>query len=378
MFLGRGLRAQDLDTDQQLMTLNTMQVFLADERGEPISTIPITPKDPELDLLFRYKIPERSLEYVSWAFEVSQPEKALNYQMAFEGKVPQVLHWDGIFANGSEIAVNQKFYVRLLLVTKTNRILASPWAAFNTTLRSGNEYVKTIPSFIDLFILPSGGTNYMYLSANTGSATVAPNIFGDFRLIYKNEHTMGLGFDVTSNTLFALNALSNGFSYSDLNLFYRYRLMGAPIRPPVVPMLPGFMGSKVKPVLPRDAYGKTTNMEVGVKFNTSTLRGYNGTDLNPGLAKKFQGVSLQYFVDRAVWDLRLHGELSLGYSAFTGKIASIDAAASITYDVLGSFSPGLQFRDLFLTGTSYDEFTGTTNSVANNLMMFGVVVYFKL
>lgn len=360
-------------------TDSEVQIGVADVNGQLVKEIDLQ-KDAKgfYDLLFRAKFSEKHADYVSWAFEASDPQENRYYQMAFEGKIPEIIHWDGLFSDETEVKLNKQYHFRLLLVKPDGKLVGSPWNTFTGIVKRPYEGPKNRGEYITLYVMPYGGGHFLVVKTKTQSATIFPNLVGDFRVNLFDEYMCGMGFDTTANTLFGYTASPDSFGFSEISGYCRYRLLGSPLRAPVLPLTPSYMGKDFKPHIPEDAWGKPTSVEVGVKLFYSTLRGMPGAALDSELFRAATGLSATAHASQAFWVFRAHGGLELGYSVFRGSLLTFSGELGVTFDRLRDLAPGLQFRYSYFGGNPPGDQVNAATAVANHLLFFGVMGYFKL
>ncbi len=330
------------------------------------------------DLLFRTRVAKPYDDYVSWAFEAHDPQESHSYQMAFEGKLPEVIHWDGLFSDESEIKLNKKYFIRLILVRPDGKLVASPWGPIVTGKKKAYEGPKNRGEYITLYVMPNGGGHFIILKTASQTTSMFPAVYGDFRLHLMDKYMCGMGFATTANALFGYQATPTGFGYAEISGFCRYRVLGQPLRAPIVPLSPSFMGKTFKPSVPDDLYGKPMNFEVGAKLFYTTLRGFPGTPLDAELFRSATGMSATLNVDRAFWLLRAHAGLELGYSVFRGSLLAAGAEFGLTYDRLKDVAPGIQLKYALYKGRPPGDQPNAGTSIQNNMVFIGVMGYFKL
>lgn len=330
------------------------------------------------DLLFRTQVGKPYDDYVSWAFEAHDPQESHTYQMAFEGKLPDVIHWDGLFSDESEIKLNKKYFIRLILVRPDGKLVASSWGPVVTGKKKAYEGPKNRGEYITLYVMPNGGGHFIMLKTATQTVSMFPSVYGDFRLHLFDKYMCGMGFATTANTLFGYQATATGFGYADISGFCRYRAVGQPLRAPIVPLTPSFMGKNFKPNVPDDLYGSPLNVEVGAKLFYTTLRGFPGTPLDAELFRSATGMSATVNIDRAFWLFRAHGGLELGYSVFRGSVLAAGAEFGLTYDRLKDVAPGIQVKYALYKGKPPTDQPNAGASITNNMVFIGVMGYFKL
>lgn len=363
----------------QITTTTAISVFLVNERGEETTGLGVPKGKGVKDILFKYVLKEDAKNFTSWAFEVTDPDHNLSYRMAFEGKLPPLLHWDGIFNAKDSIAVNHKYFMRLLLITRDNKVLASPWAFFNTKVKPLVTGPRTSGNLISLYITPTGGLYGLYLRTKNYETAAFPTLYGDVRLVWKDIHTFGLRLEATSNVLFGYAETASGFFYSDISLFYRYRLMGAPIRAPLVPVFPAYADARARNVEFRlERFAKPQNAEVGVRIFNSLLRGYDGAPIDPELSRFVQGLAITGHYDRALGAFRFHGGVEAGYTVFRGRLVLGSAEVGFTYERVASLSPGLQIRYQILTGSPAGDQFNASEQVTDQMLFGGFILYFKI
>jgi hypothetical protein len=326
------------------------------------------------DIIFSHKVPEKLEDYASWVLEVRDPARELRYEGLYEGEMPKVLHWDGFFNDRSGVQINQKYFARLLLVTKEKKVFASPWTFFSTRPIGEYDGTKIGSNYLKLYVLPTVAINNVTLETKSYQQSLAPNIMGDLRLV-KGDNSFGIKFEVTANVLVNYSAIVNpdSFFYSDFSIFYRYRVIGAPPHAPVLPISPLYDGGRAPPV-GASAYGRPIDVEVGAKLFDTTIRGFANQPIDAELAQNATGMAATLDMDVALWLFRLYVNGEFGYSALKGSLTSIQFQASFTIDRFEYFSPGIQFKYLDLSGTPY----GSSNQIDNKLSFLGVVFYFKL
>jgi hypothetical protein len=353
--------------------------FLTDPNGNPAVETPLE-KDAKgfVDLLFRTKLPKSAKGYSSWGFEASDPEERRYYQMAFEGEVPEIIHWDGVFADESEVKLGRKYFFRLLLVYDDGRIVSSKWGNFSTIKKKGYQGPKNRGEFITLYVMPDGASHFLFLKTKSQTATTFPHIHGDFKIHLLNDYMCGMGFSTTANTLFGVRSDASSFGYSDVSGFCRYRLMGSPIRAPVIPLSPTYMGKDFKPVIPEGTFGAPQNLEVGLKLFYSTLRGTPGSTLHNELFRNALGLAATVNFSQEIWLLRAHMAGEVGYSALKGSLLMLAGELGVTFERLKDISPGVQIKYSLFSGGPPSDQSNAGTSITNGLLFVGVMGYFKL
>lgn len=356
-----------------------VHIALTDANGDAVKEIGLE-KDIKgfYDFFFKTKIDKPHQDYTSWAFEARDPQEGRYYQMAFEGKLPEIVHWDGIFSDETEVKLRKKYFFRLVLVKPGGNLVGSPWISFATGKKKPYEGPKNRGEYITLYVMPRGGAHLIYLKTNSLSKILYPSAYGDFRIHLLDSYMCGMGFTTTANTVFGYNASAEGFGYSDISGFCRYRLVGRPLRAPILPQSPSYMGKDFKANIPEDVWGAPNNLEVGARLFYSTLRGFAGSALDAQLFRSITGLAATLNYDRALWLFRAHLGLEGGYSVFQGSILTGTVDFGLTYDRLRDIAPGIQIRySLFKGRPAADQFNANTE-VTDHMVFLGLMGYFKL
>ncbi len=383
----RALALDDTDVD----TVQEIAISLVNEDGQSAASYPIPAGSNTVkDVLFKPTINDRLLDYRRAVLEISDPSRNLIYKMPFEGQVPPIIHWDGFFTDNESVETDQRYFVRLLLVYPDKQILSSPWAFFSTRLRTVYDDARKVKgNYVSLYIIPTGALHTLILSTPNTQSAIFPNVYGDVSLVWKEKHSLTLKLEATSNIIFNYNTQRDGVFYSDISLYYRYRLAGGPLRAPVLPASPPFGNYKFRVPNGRpEVWGRPFNAQVGGRIFYTTIRGPGnqlkvpGATIDEELARRFQGLSLVADCDHLWGEFRFHIGGEVGYTVFQGNLWIFGADAAITYDRFEIVSPGLQLRYTLYDGKpSHDGFDGTiggASSVSNHVVLAGVVLNFKL
>jgi len=363
---------------EQVSESALISTYLANPQGAAVTEYEIEPGASGFrDILFKYDFPENYKGYVSWVFEVSDPENGLNSQMIFEGALPPIIHWDGMFSNEESLKLNQKYYMRLLLVMPGNKVVSSPWGFF-VTIPKARKGAASKDDYISLYVVPTGGLYYLRLKTPSYSSSLYPSFLGDLRLIYKDQHTFGFRFEATCNTIFGYGVSETSFLYSDFSLFYRYHILGAPIRAPTLGMNPTHLGFQFKESDDPERYGQRVNVQLGARLTNTVLRGFASSSIDNELARVAQGLLGTAHVDYSLWAFRLHGALEAGYSFFKGGLMMASGEAGITYQWMTNIAPGFQLRYQILKGTAAGDQPNAGLDINNQILFAGLILYFKI
>ncbi len=375
------VRAEDADVIED----DNIQVFLTNERGDPQTTFYFNPGQKVVDeVAFRHRTGTKPTNYTSWVLEISEPKEKLSYRMAFNSQLPFLIHWDGMFDSDRGIIPNQRYFLRLMLITKDKKVFSSPYSFFLTAERDleiGTQVELVQVEAAKLFLQLSGG--FKTISAKTPgyNSTLFPNLDGDVGVYWKEDHRFGVRFDVTSNILSGWNFDTTGtvLRYSDFSVGYRYRLMGQPPRRPQLPYVPPYLKGAIQPsTYDAKYFGAPINCEIGFKIFNSLLSSAEGQPISKQLPGQMKGVSATANVD-FVWDrLRLYGTLEFGSSIFGGKVNRIGIEGIAVYDRWQSIAPGLLVSLTSFSGAPDPEFNPGVTSVSAKLIFIGAYLIFKV
>ncbi len=363
--------------------VNDIKISLVNEDGRAIKLYAIPTNADDRNIFFRLNVDPRYQGYKSAVIEISDKEKGLNATIDLGNNPRSIARWDGQFSAKKEIEPGHRYLVRGLLVLKNGKRLSSAWSPFSTKKRSLYDEARRVrQKSLALFVVPYGAVHSMLLVTKNEKTFLFPNIAGNIELIYEDTHTLMLKIEATSNILFGYKPTSTSYFYSDISLYYKYRLLGAPIRSPTFPPEdPTGRGTKLDYKNNALLFGNPLNAEVGFRFFSTTLRGSGGSPLDSQLPRHFEGMAAGLWIDQAIDPVRLYLSGELGYSLFTGKMISGNGEVSIVYSKLANFAPGIQLRVQLFKGKALpDAFSGTTKEtdVTNLLVMTGVVLKFKL
>lgn len=365
--------------EQTVETSAALGVFLVNDRAELVTTLRMPKDKPPNNIIFKHSGSEDFENYDGWALEVTDPAQNLSYRLGVQGKLPSLLHWDGMFNALNKISVNQKYLFRLLLTTKEEKVIASPWAFFITRIKRPYEKPRMTENTISLYVVPTGGVSSVLLRTKSFQAGLFPTIYADARLIWKDIHTLGLRFETSSNAIFQSERTSAGFFYSDFSLFYRYRFFGSPLRSPLLPVVPQYGKPDTKePRFRIEVFSPPENLEVGARLFNSMLRGFGNTVIEYELMRAVQGAAATVHYDRLFSRLRLFGGAELGYSFFRGKVLLASLEGAVTYERFRDVSPGLQVRYQRFSGHPFQGEPNASVSVTNQMVFGGVILYFKI
>jgi hypothetical protein len=361
-----------------------IKLFLVNDDGGQSSVYTLNPSsDAVRDILFRTSIPA-NLSYSFWAFEISNPASKQTYRLALQGKVPPVLHWDGVFPDGGTIRPQQTYYIRLVLITAERKAISSPSQVVTTRQGTGTEYVQLERRKQTFYAFPVGAFYYTTLKTGSVSTSHFPIMHASLRLAFDERNSFGFIIETTPNILTSVSATPNGFFYSHVSIFYRYRLMGALPHPPILPLTPDYARGKADPpALPAQAFGAKTNLELGFRAYNNILRGFGGQQIDPLVSRQTTGLMASLLWDRRLGVFRMHGGLEAGYSVFKGGLFTANAQTGITYDRYEHLSPGIEARYQFSTGSGSDDpqdgvASGAPTGITNHIFMVGVSALFKI
>ncbi|MBI3294813.1 MAG: hypothetical protein HYZ71_08790 [Deltaproteobacteria bacterium] len=371
--------------DSKVTTDDGIQVFLTNERGEPQTTFYFAPGQRTAEeVVFRHSVSAKRGAYSSWVLEITEPKEGLSYRMAFEGSLPFLIHWDGMFDNERGIVPNRKYFLRLLLVTKEKEVFSSPFAFFSSAEReveSGSHGEKVQIEVAKLFVNLTGGFHVVSAQTPKYSTTLFPNIDGDLGIYWKEMHRFGVRFDVTSSIFSGWNydAGGNELRYSDLSLSYRWRVAGAPPRRPQLPYTPPYVrgagGTNYEPSL----FGAPFNLELGVKVFNTVVAGSADQAINNEVPGQIQGLALTLNSDMAVSVMRAYLNIEAGSSLFNGgQMNIIGIGGMLVYDRWESIAPGLVFHYMRVSGAPDQTLLPGVNSISNSLIFAGASLVFKV
>ncbi len=361
-----------------------IKLFLVNDDGGQSSVYTLNPSsDAVRDILFRTSIPA-NLSYSFWAFEISNPATKQTYRLALQGKVPPVLHWDGVFPDGGTIRPQQTYYTRLVLINSERKAVSSPSQVVTTRQGTGTEYVQLERKKQTFYAFPSGAFYYTWLKAGPVSASHFPIMHASLRLAFDEQNSFGFFVETSPNILTNLTVTPNGFFYSHVSIYYRYRMLGALPHPPILPVNPEYArGKDSPPALPAQAFGARTNLEFGIRVYNNILRGFGDQQIDSLVSRQTVGLMAGVFGDRRLGVFRMHGGLEAGYSVFKGGMLMTNARTGISYDRYEHLSPGIEARYQFSTGTGSDDpfdgvASGAPTGITNHIFMVGLNALFKI
>lgn len=354
-----------------------ISVYLANAKGEANSAYPFSGGKGARDVIFMHTVPENFPPYRSWVLEITDASDKSKFQFGMDGVTPKVLHWDGFFQDGTQLLLGHRYFVRLLLLfEEKGQIISSPWSYFDTVEKvEAVELLQSNWETIALYIVPSGAAYASMVKTQTQSMIAFPTIYADVKAVYEDMHTLGMRFEATSNTLIA-HTLS-GFFYSDFSLFYMKRLKGAPMRAPIIPVLPPNLQKKGRP-LGESVYGKRVNWEVGVRLFYTVLRSIIGNAADAEMVRSANGLSLITHYDHGWGAFRASIDGELGYSVFNGRVIVGGASFGIGYDRFSSVFPMLQVRYQGYMGKPPSDQYNADTEIMNHVIMGGLMLNFKL
>lgn len=358
-------------------------MILLGEKGNPTTTYTIPgDKNTLRDLQFRASLTDNYQKYTSWAVEFSEPTQNLSYRISEQGKIPEVLHWDGSFTTKDSVQPNHRYFARLLLILENNQVVVSPWTPFEAVPGRVEESGKIPMHTLDLYVVPDMGLHLATIKTRNMTSS-EPTLSGDIRFIWSNKHTLGFGYEATSKGLLRVPDSASDVFYSEITVFYRYRLLGAPTRAPWISGIPpeenfklGVPAAEIIPAPP------AWNLEVGTRFYSSVLRGQGNRPIDGELARSFQGLALTANADRELGFLRLHAGADFGFSFISSKTVLAIFKAALTYEKIQFVSPGLLVRYHMISGKPsndpYDSGNDTYTDITNQIFFAGLTLNFKL
>ncbi len=375
-WLGYAAAAAELD-------VSDIKVALVNDDGRAIKTFAMPSNPSDRNLFFRFSIDPRYAGYKRAVIEIADKEKSIGVTIDVGSTPRSVITWNGEFSGRKEIEPGTHYLVRGILYLKNGKSLSSAWSPFNVKKRSVYDEAKRVrQTTLSLYVLPNGAVHSMLLLTKSQKAFNFPNVYGDVQLIYENTHTLMLKIEASSNLLFGIKPTADGYFYSDISFFYKYRLLGSPVRTPSFPPEdPTGRGKKFNFENAPRLYGDGLNTEVGFRLFSTTLRGAGNAPLDSEVPRYIEGAAAVFWADYNIDPLRFYISGELGYSVFAGKMISAVGDFSVVYTRLASFAPGLQVRAQVFSGNSQpDEFSGTTTEtpITTALVTMGVVLKFKL
>ncbi|MBI4403422.1 MAG: hypothetical protein HY537_04635 [Deltaproteobacteria bacterium] len=362
-----------------IRTSTDLRVFLVTDKAEETTTLGMPKGRLVKDIIFKYVLKEDAKNFTSWAFEVTEMDEKLVYRTGAEGKLPPLLHWDGFFNPDAPLKPNRKYFIRLLLIYKDGSAAASPWSFFSTKVMALVGGPKVKGNVLDLYVLPSGSFHALFTQTKTAKTVSFPCLQVDVRLIWNEVNTFGVRIESTSNLIMGYSVHAAGLFYSDISLYYRYRLLGSPVRAPVLPVFPPYADTTLKKLDYKiEKFSKPHNLEVGIRSFNTLLRGYEGAPIDPELARFVQGLSFVTVFEQALGVFRGHLTGEAGYTLFKGRCLFASGELGITYQGLTTVAPGLFFRYQVLSGKpAPDQFNADTD-ITNKMVFGGIAIHMKL
>lgn len=357
------------DPAPQISTQKNIQIKLSNESGKVTQTFILNLEDPNTDILFQYEVPKEHLDYKAWAFEVIEPTQKLSYQMAFESKLPKLIHWDGYFDAKTSIQNNQKYKVRLLLIKEKNSIFASEWNEFSVVVAKERPAPLEPSRSSNVYITPTLQILMSQLKTTSLTSLFQMHYSADVRMILYNRHTLEARLETTSSTPIDFGQTDLSFYYSDMSFYYRFRILGSPNRPPSFYSIPSYIPRKFEhKKYGREFYGPPFNLEIGAKYFNTNLRGIATSLIDSEILRQSSGAAFVIKSDQQISFLRLHEGIEAGYAFISGQAMSLLGEVFLTYDQFSWLSPGMYFRYQMLTATGY----------SNSLMSMGLIFQLKI
>jgi hypothetical protein len=308
------------DPSPEVTTQKNIQIKLSNESGKVTQTFILNLEDPSTDILFQYEVPKEHLDYKAWAFEVIDPNQKLSYQMAFESKLPKLIHWDGYFDAKTSIQNNQKYKVRLLLIKDKNTVFGSEWSDFSVLVAKERPAPLEPSRSSKVYITPTLQILMSQLKTATLTSLFQMHYSADVRMILYNRHTLEGRFETTASTPLDFGQTDLSFYYSDMSFYYRFRIFGTPNRPPSFYSIPSYIPRKFEhKKYGREFYGSPFNLEVGAKYFNTNLRGIAASLIDTEILRQFSGAAFVLKADQQISFLRLHEGFEGGFGFISGQ-----------------------------------------------------------
>jgi len=361
-------------------------IVLLNPYGEPIIEYPLpTSKNEDIDIVFKPMVDPGLIGYKSWLVEVQDPKQQVTHELGADGKVPDVIHWDGFFAENPKLRPNSKILFRILLFPKAGGTpLASPWSFFQTRMRAESDVPKFQKSALKLHFSPKGGFFYSLLKTKGSSSYHFPTLSAEIKAHYGESHSLGLALEASSNVIFNYREEPNAFFYSDIGIYYLYRIVGNVTHKPEVSFVPGYMPKDFKLGKPASAaFGSKSNFELGVKYFSTHLRGFGSEVIDAELGRAMKGFAGIVNWNYGLGPVRAYWDLEGGYTLLQGKILMLKTQLTFSYDHWVDCSPGIFIRGQMMTGDAQDDdFDGVTGGAAtgiqNQLISAGITLLLKI
>ncbi|MCB0403407.1 MAG: hypothetical protein KDD51_01380 [Bdellovibrionales bacterium] len=357
--------------------VSALQVFLITETGEPTTTLSVAPSTPPDNVVFKYNVPETLKDYEAWALEINDPKRKLTYRMAFEGRMPPLLHWDGKFNATDQLLADQKHFYRLLLIRNGVEIYASPWASFLTQGVEGAGAKDFDQNVVKIGIIPTGAVYAAVIRAGNIQKLFFPVLQLDTQLAIGEKDTVGYRLETTSNILTA-SSDSTTFFYTDISVFYRRRLAGKPITSPTIQYFPPYVEADWTQKYEVKKLPAQTNFEVGMRMMISVLKGYEGRPLDDEAYGNLKGLVLTGHYSTPFGIFRLRADAEIGYSLFKGRFWMGGLELATTIELFPEISVGPHLRYKFTTGQRSVDEPLSNKYITNHFFLFGATVIFKI
>lgn len=367
------------EQDPPIVTDKDIKISLYSNSGQNTPVFLLNYEDPNTDILFHYEVPKHQDNYVSWAFEVTQPKQNQAYQMAFEGHLPKIIHWDGYFDAKSSVQVQQKYFVRLLLVKKDNQIAASEWREF-TVLPMKEKPAPLDPSRDpDFYISPTAGILLSTVQSNAVASLSSMHYQTNVRFYLGRRSTLEAKWESTAPFAIALSNGDTAFTFSSLSFYYRFRFFGAPSRPPSFSVIPSYIPRKRQQrEYGGEFYGPRFNLELGLGYFHQVLRSEQNSALDAVLPGQMNGASAVLKADEQIGRFRFFQGVEVGSTLITGSVFSMSGELALGYDYFENVEPALYARYTLFNGNTLATSINPLLPISGSILSFGLMIQLKV
>lgn len=361
-----------------IRVVDKINVFLITETGEPTAVLESTPSAPPKNIVFKYSLPREAQDYDAWALEISDTRRNLTYRLAYEGKLPPLLHWDGAFSPTERLESTGKYFYRLLLIRNEFEITASPWFNFSTKEVEGLGAKEFSDNSVKLGIVPNGSWYALLVQSSAGRKMLFPVLMLDTQIHTEKSHVFAYRLESSSNILGGSAGFGDPLFYTDLSLYYRYRLAGASIRTPQVEYFPPYVTPDWTQKYEVKQLPRQTNFEVGVRMMISLLDSFESNPLDDALFGEYMGANLMLHSSFpfGIFRMRLDGEV--GYSIFKGRFFVAAFEMSTTLEIFPEISIGPHLRYRYVSGKRSSSDALADQDFKNHLLLGGFSIIFKI
>lgn len=356
-----------------------INVFLITETGDATAILEATPSSPPRNVVFKYNVPKEISDYDAWALEIADTRRNLTYRLAYEGRMPPLLHWDGSFSPTERLETNGKYYFRLLLIKSEFEITASPWYSFKTKEVEGLGAKEFSENSVKLGIVPNGSWYGLMVLTEVGRKILFPVLMLDTQIQTEKNHIFAYRLETSSNILGGVRpGFGDAIFYTDLSLYYRYRLAGSPIKSPQVEYFPPYSTPDWTQKYEVRQLPRQVNFEIGARFMISLLDSFESDPLDDSLYGSYMGTNLMLHASFpfGIFRLRMDGEI--GYSVFKGRFFIAAFEMGTTLELLPEISIGPHLRYRLVSGKRSSSDALADKDFTNHVFLGGFSIIFKI